>query len=266
MGSRVWYSGAILPNDETEEFSEDCGSPIKNLTVNSPRSEEDACFLYCFDDIDKISRELGIPWEILKDQPFSDSTIYIGFIWNIKGRTVTLSKAKVEKYARVINDWIARPKHTLKHVQELYGKLLHAASIVLQGRAYLMGLESMLATCTKQLFLPHRPDKSIQEDLLWWLNKILTGAITQPISTPTAPLNLHAFSDASSGFGIGIVVGTKWRAWRLRADWSTHHGKKDIRWVEAVGFELLIRAIDPLLNQPTSLVVHGDNTGVVDGW
>ncbi|KIK79410.1 hypothetical protein PAXRUDRAFT_16347 [Paxillus rubicundulus Ve08.2h10] len=59
------------------------------------------------------------------------------------------------------------------------------------------------------------------------------GAIIRPISTPTALLNPHTFSDASSGFGIGIIIGTKWRAWRLQADWSTHHGKKDIRWAEA---------------------------------
>lgn len=44
------------------------------------------------------------------------------------------------------------------------------------------------------------------------------------------------------------------------------HGKKDIRWAKAIRFELLIHAIDPLLNQPTALIVHGDNTGVLDGW
>ena len=159
-----------------------------------------------------------------------------------------------------------RPKHNLKHVQELYGKLLHAASIIPQGCTYLTGLESMLSMCAKKPFLPHCPDKGIQEDLLWWLDRILTGTVIRPIIPPTALLDPHAFSDASSGVGIGIVIGVRWRAWRLRADWSTLQGKKDIGWAEAISFELLIRATDALLDRPADLILHGDNTGVLDGW
>ena len=134
-GSRIWYSGATLPNGTTEEFSESCIFPIRNLSDTSSRSEEDAHFSYCIADIDQISCDLGIPWETSKDQPFADSTIYIGFTWDLKKRTVALSEAKVEKYLKAINDWLARPKHTLKHMQELYGKLLHVASILLYHEA-----------------------------------------------------------------------------------------------------------------------------------
>jgi hypothetical protein len=240
--SRIWYSGATLPSGENEEFSEGCGAPIKNLSRAFPQSGEDTSFSYCIADIDEISENLGIPWGISKDQPFTNSTIYIGFVWDIKKRTVTLSEPKVVKYAKAINEWLIRPKYNLKHIQELYGKLLHVASIIPQGCTYLMGLESMLSICAKKLFLPHRPDKSIQEDLLWWLDRILTSAVVQPIVPPTTLFDPHTFSDASSGVGIGIAIGTRWRAWRLRSDWSTLWGKKDIGWAEAIGFELLIRA------------------------
>ena len=79
-GSHIWYSGTTLPSGKNEEFSEDCGTPIKDLSGASLRSGEDASFSYCIADIDEISQDLGIPWEISKDQPFADSTIYIGFI------------------------------------------------------------------------------------------------------------------------------------------------------------------------------------------
>ena len=78
---------------------------------------------------------------------------------------VALSIAKVDKYNSVVNDWLARPHHTLKHMQELYSKLLHAASILPQGCACLTRLESMLATSAKLPFIPHCPDKGIEEDL-----------------------------------------------------------------------------------------------------
>ena len=45
-----------------------------------------------------------------------------------------------------------------------------------------------------------------------------------------------------------------------------YRGKKDIGWAEAVGFELLIHATDALLDQPTDLILHGDNTSILDGW
>ena len=43
-------------------------------------------------------------------------------------------------------------------------------------------------------------------------------------------------------------------------------GKKDVGWAEAVRFELLIHTTDALLDQPTDLILHRDNTGVLDGW
>ena len=222
--------------------------------------------MYGIMDIDRISHELGIPWESSKDQPFASTTIYIGFLWDLDARTVRLSPEKIEKYAGAINDWLARPKHTLKNVQELYGKLLHAASILIQGRAYLVGLEGMLSTCANRLFAPHRPSNGIAEDLRWWREKILSRSCIRPIIPPPTFLDLKAFSDASSGFGISIVIGQRWHSWRLILGWRTTNGQRDIGWAEALGFKLLIRAIDAILISEHHVKVHGDNTGVIEGW
>ena len=265
-GSRIFFSGASHKDGTIEEFSENCSYPIKDLTTKSKRSQEDKRFSYNLSDIDEISAELGIPWEITKDQPFAKSTIYIGFVWDLEARTVALSSAKIDKYTRAIDDWLTRPRHNLKHVQELYGKLLHAASILQRGRAYLTGLESMLTTCGKRPFVPHQPDKGINEDLRWWADKISTGAVVRSISTPPLFLDPQAYSDASSGIGVGIVIGQRWRAWRLRSDWSTFRGARDIGWAEAIGFELLVHYLDANLVEPQHLVVYGDNTSVIESW
>ena len=124
----------------------------------------------------------------------------------------------------------------------------------------------MLATCAKKPFVPHRPDTGLNEDLGWWLDKLKSGAVVRLIHPPPLFLDLQAFSDASSGFGIGIIIGDQWRAWCLRPDWSTLHGQKDIGWAEAIGFELLIRAVDNYLLKPRHVILHGDNTGIVEGW
>ncbi|KAF7357135.1 Reverse transcriptase ribonuclease h [Mycena sanguinolenta] len=68
-----------------------------------------------------------------------------------------------------------------------------------------------------------------------------------------------------SGIGIAIVIGPRWRAWRLLPGWESKHRK--ICWAEAVGFEFLVRTIIAAgRNIPPHITVYGDNTGVVEGW
>ena len=119
MASRIWFGGVTHRDSSIEEFNENCSVPIKDLSDRLHRSEEDITFTYNITDIDDISENLGIPWEVSKDQPFASSTIYIGFVWNIAQCTVVISPAKTEKYIGAINNWLAQHKHTLKNVQEL---------------------------------------------------------------------------------------------------------------------------------------------------
>ena len=174
-GSQIWYCGHTLDNGTSEEFNESCTHPIQDLSSTSPQSQHDHLFTYAINDIDQISHELGIPWETSKDQPFSHLTIYIGFVWDLHKKTVTLSPEKAAKYTTAICEWKTRHTHCLEDVKRLYRKLLHTASLIPEGRAYLMGLEWMLSVCEKMPFMPHCPEKSISEDLDWWLTTITTG-------------------------------------------------------------------------------------------
>lgn len=266
-GSRIWYGGKELHDGNLEEFSEDCSRPLIDLSHSSPRNPHDQQFSYNLDDVDHLSEELGIPWETTKDQPFDASTIYIGFVWDIQARTVSLSPTKVAKYLQAIQTWQERRTHVLQDVRELYGKLLHASSALRRGRAYLTSLERMLSICASHPFMPHRPDKHVAADLIWWTDRLQAGEVSRPIKPPPSFLDLQAFSDASSGIGIGIVVDNRWRAWRLIPGWQTARGaKRDIGWAEAAGFELLVHALDKLTQPDSHVIAYGDNMGVVEGW
>ena len=265
-GSRNFFRGRLLQDGSHEEFNENCAHPIRDLSRNSPRSEHDAVFTYNLDDIDNISFSLGIPWETSKDQPFDYTTTYIGFVWNIRDRSVSLSPQKTKKYIEAIHEWNARPAHCLDQVQKLYGKLLHTSSLIPAGRAYLTGLERMLAVGAIKPFLPHRPEKTVAGDLDWWLKNLLTNTITRSITPPPIFEDPQAFSDASSGIGIGVVVGARWRAWRLIPGWQERGGKRDIAWAEAIGFEFLISSLARIASIKPYLLVHGDNTSVIESW
>jgi hypothetical protein len=154
-GSRIWHKGCTWNNNKSDKFDEDCSRPIRDLSQSSVRSSHDALFTYALCDVDTISSRLGIPWEPEKDQPFSSSTVYLGFQWDLEKRQVSLSSEKVTKYLQAVDTWQARGRHTLHDTQELFGKLLHACSVLPSGRAYLTGLERMLKTGADKPFLPH---------------------------------------------------------------------------------------------------------------
>lgn len=265
-GGRLWFGSMCPKVGKIRESSEDCSKPLQDLSNRSPRSDHDKRFTCNMQDIDDLSEDLGIIWQPSKDQPFRTFTTYIGFLWDIESRTVSLSPPKIDKYLTTIHKWRKRHAHILQDVQELYGKLLHACEVVPRGRAYLTGLEDMLSHCHNKPFLPHRAGSKVADDLNWWSLLIQSGGVTQPIVPTTKLQDLHAFSDTSSGIGIGIVIGHRWRVWHLIPGWKSHNGKQDIGWAEAVAFKLLAYAVTAIPNVSSHVLLNGDNTGVVEGW
>ena len=143
-GSRLWYKGNDMPNGRPAEFDEDAGFALQDLSNTSPQSTKDTRFAYCNADIDPLSNALGIPWETTKTVPFSPCIPYLGFTWDLKMQTVTLSEEKKAKYINAIEEWRSHPKHTLGEMEKLYVKLLHNCLAVPKGWASLTNLKAML--------------------------------------------------------------------------------------------------------------------------
>ena len=263
-GSRLWYQGPSMPDDSPAEFDKDAACPIFDFSPLPNRSSHDSLFTYCDHDIDLISNRLGIPWEPSKAVPFSSVVPYLGFEWNLPERTVTITSAKKAKYSAAIKEWLPHPTHDLEETQKLYGKLLHACLVLPAGHAYITGLETLMASFSTNPFVPHHAPRHTTADLAWWLRAFESPSISRPIPGPAHVIDRSAFSDASSGVGIGIVIGCQWRAWRLVPGWKADG--RDIGWAEAVGFELLTRALCAASQPGQVFRVFGDNRGVVEGW
>ena len=263
-GGRWWYHAGNLPDGRIIQCDEDMSFPIKDLSSASSRSAHDSFFTYNMDDINRVAAHLGIPWEKSKDIPFGTVIRYIGLEWDITQRTVALPDDKREKYKAAISEWLSRTTHTLREVQSLYGKLLHACHVFPAGRAYLTRLEIFMGNFHDTPFQPRTPPKATHADLDWWTTRLFSPSVAHPIPGPITLHDHNAFSDASSGMGLGIVVGEHRRAWRLIGDWQSQG--RDIGWAEAVAFELLARTLITLYGPDSHFKCHGDNTGVVEGW
>ena len=263
-GGRYWYCGATMPDGHPEEFDEDASFPIADLSRSWRRSPADAEFSCCMSDIDRLSAVLGIPWEASKDIPFASEFPYFGFWWSLDTYSVSLPDKKKAKYLGAVSSWELRSSHTLPDVQKLYGKLLHACLIVPMGRAYLTNLEAMLGVFHDSPLKPRTPPRGTEDELRWWHRLLSQSDVSRPIPSPQPLLDTDAFSDASSGFGIAITLGSRWRAWRLLPGWQ--RDSRDIGWAEAVGFELLVQYVAAESGPGAHVKVFGDNTGVVEGW
>ena len=263
-GGRIWYGGKSLPNDATEEFDEDCSARLCDLADISPRPATDQEFAYADVDIDRLSARLGIRWEASKTIPFGEEVVYLGFQWNLRSRVVHLPDEKKARYLAVIEEWREKRTHDLIETQRLYGKLLHATLVIPAGRARLTNLEAMLASFNDNPFRPHTPPRNTPDDLDWWQRQLCRADISIPLPWPRPLTDYDAYSDASSGFGVAITVGPRWRAWRLADGWKSQG--RDIQWAEAVGFELLALCVCALSSEGEHILLYGDNRGVVEGW
>ena len=72
--------------------------------------------------------------------------VYCGFLWDVQARTVCIPEQKRTKY-------LAADRHMLSDIQKLYGKLLHACTIIPYGRAFLTRLEAFLGISHDRPFL-----------------------------------------------------------------------------------------------------------------
>jgi hypothetical protein len=263
-GGRLWFKGAEWPDGSVEEFDDSCQHPIKTLPNHAHTPNTNTSFAYTLDHVDAISEKLGIPWERSKDQPFGPSFTYLGFHWDIDNKTVTLTEHKREKYCQTIRNWNLNTKHSLNETEKLHGKLLHATHIIPKGRAYLSGLERLMATQRDKPHVPLSSPKGTDFELNWWMQALSSLPSPRPIPAPTQVLDVQAFSDASSGTGIAFLVGKKWKAWRLLPGWQSDG--RDIAWAEAIALELMVHAVVAEHGQNKSYRLYCDNRVVVEGW
>lgn len=69
------------------------------------------------------------------------------------------------------------------------------------------------------------------------------------------------YVDASTSWGIGIVIAGKWIAFRLHADWKVEG--RDICWLETVAVEILLYILEAMGIANSTLIIHSDNQGTI---
>jgi hypothetical protein len=81
------------------------------------------------------------------------------------------------------------------------------------------------------------------------------------IIQPLKPLDSKLYIDASSGWGISLILNGKWLAWQFKEGWRSEGHK--ISWAEMVVVELAVQTLIAGKFTGCHVIIHSDNKGVM---
>lgn len=208
---------------------------------------------------------LGIPWHPTKTGlHFAFDMIFLGFSWDLIKRRVSLPEIKRLKFLERIMTLLKKIEQhcglSLRDIQIIHGSLVHLCFVYVQGSSYLPAISNFMSQF-KDNFITRRASDSLRTTLIWWKNQLIAPNFFRQLH-PLQPLqDLHIFVDASTSWGIGIIIENQWYAFGLISGWKVPG--LDIGWLEAVALELLMYFVAQLGFHNTHLLMHSDNTGAI---
>ncbi|THH14019.1 hypothetical protein EUX98_g9656, partial [Antrodiella citrinella] len=106
-------------------------------------------YAYGLTDIFRVTAPLGVPWHPKKITDYSHEVVYLGFLWNLETRTVSLPDTKREKYTSKlvkILDGMPERRVSQKDLMSINGTLSHITFVYPHGLSYLTNLCTFIAS------------------------------------------------------------------------------------------------------------------------
>ena len=220
-------------------------------------------FTYSADLIWHVAQELGWPWAPAKFVDFDTKFLYIGFLWNLSTKIVELPEKKKWKYSDHIAPWTKGSHHTAKEAEQIIGTLNHICLVLPEGRSHLVSLYKFRGGFKNHHAheSKHKLTTEAAADILWWSLQLQNDFVGMKIIRPPEASKTALFVDASTGWGIGLVLDGKWLAWQLKDGWN--HDSREIGWAEMVAVELAVRTLLSGKFTNSHIIIRSDNKGVV---
>ncbi|KAK4703837.1 hypothetical protein P7C70_g2379, partial [Phenoliferia sp. Uapishka_3] len=230
-----------------------------------------------FDDakqIKAIQAELGFDMNEMKETEPAEEFQCLGFVFNVKNKTVFLLEKKRGKYlahaemcAMVSHIWV------FEHISKLCGYFSHLCYVVDDGRLHMSGLYSLLAKYDLNRDRVIQVQRGLQvrvsADLDFWLAILRApGPIGRRLRSDPYPVFDIKISSDSSNTAISIYVGDVWDVFTLRPNWKGGHNGLNIDATEAYALYLVLLCIFDLYPnlQNATIRLACDNESVVKAW
>jgi hypothetical protein len=210
----------------------------------------------------EFSTELGVLTNKEKYSPFQDEQKFIGFIWNGIQKTVRLPDGKIEKRISQIMPFLEeKATFDYEDVEILVGRLNHVAYLLPHLKCHLCSLYRWLISWRMRKARRPTPPDAL-EDLSLWVATLKSFEHTRIINYGP-PVDIGWVGDASTSFGIGILIGKRWAQFKL------HDPKSNplrISYLETVAIRLgLLMVLKLRTQRGKTLMVWTDNTTTENG-
>jgi hypothetical protein len=155
----------------------------------------------------------GVPWSIEKLHPFSLIQKYIGFNWNLECKSVALPKEKLQATQLLVKEWqCPNASFSAREAASLHGKLVHISCIFPLIRPFLRSILLFTQNFTSPQAKLHTVE-SVRSDLSW-IHFLLHHLLNEVFLKDQGIVDLYGWGDASTSFGVGIVVGEFFAVWK----------------------------------------------------
>lgn len=159
-------------------------------------------------DIVTRSKALGVQTNAEKLSHFQHEQKFIGFIWNGMNKTVRLPEIKLEERKGQIKEVLIGDLFSFNQIEIFVGLLNHVSYLLPQLKCYLCGLYRMKKNWHNKAARRHI-DQDVREDLEFWKLTLASFKHLRLITSPI-PLEIGWVGDASTSYGIGILLGDRW--------------------------------------------------------
>lgn len=213
-------------------------------------------------DVVERSKELGVITNVEKTSEFKAEQRFIGFIWNGVNKTVRLPTQKLQQRREQIEEALETgKKFSFNEVEVLVGRLNHVTLILPQMRCCLTALYRWLKSWVHHFAKQTLPPDA-RKDLEEW-KWILSIFETTRLIKFSDPVDVWWVGDASSSYGIGVIVGRKeWFQIKLKTGWQdSGKSKRGIAWLETAAIRIgLWHLVSTINYDGKSIIVWTDNT------
>nr|GAT53462.1 predicted protein [Mycena chlorophos] len=262
----IWQS-ALTRHAAILKYEDDI--PVVLYPRPSPSADLDPSrysYAYDRDNVLLPISALNAPWHPDKTGAAFDSTFtFLGMTWDFPRRLVYLPDQKRRKYlARVesMTQGIERSERfTLLDLQQLHGALCYLCFIIPDGSSRITSISNAMAPFKGNERKRRWLSDAVRDTLRWWATALSEPFISRQLYPPLPLRDLGIYVDASTSWGIAVVIGTSWHAMRLTKGWK--RDGIDICWLEAVAIEVLFLFLRQLDVRNTHILVRSDNKGAI---
>lgn len=149
----------------------------------------------------------------------------------------------------------------IRDIQVIHGTLVHIAFVFPDGSSHLPVISNFMSKFHGHEFLRFHVSDAFIQTLQWWRQR-LTNPLGFRQLHPIGPvLDYGIFVDASTTWGIGIIIGDLFHAFQLAPNWKLLG--RDICWLETLALELAFYFFCQLNFHSRHILIHSDNNGAI---